>query len=220
MTITILAEKSNLKIALVPIDELKPHEKGSPIYLELLRQEILEDQMLKYPIIADEKTGVILDGMHRWLALKSLGYTLIPVILIDAFQSPKIHVGKRRIDRYINGSNEEVPIEEVISAGVSGRLMKPRSTRHFFPFSKFQQVNCPLDSLPKRAPQDVSECLARMTTEECRLVIKDWFKEIEEELEFLTKRKKEVEGEMEDFKHRVCSNHTIKPYLSSVKNQE
>jgi hypothetical protein len=219
LTITILAEKSNLKIALVSIDELKPHEKGSPIYLELLRQEILEDHMLKYPIIVDEKTGVILDGMHRWLTLKSLGYALIPVILIDAFQNPKIHVGRRRIDCYINGSNEEIPIEEVISAGVSGQLMKPRSTRHFFPFSKFQQVNCPLDSLPKRAPQDVSKYLSRMTKEECRLAIKDWFKEIEEELEFLIKRKKEVEGEMEDFRHRIGNNHAIKPYLSSVKNK-
>lgn len=206
MTITILAQKSNLKIALVPIDELKPHEKGSPIYLEMLRQEILEDRMLKFPIIADEKTGVILDGMHRWLAFKSLGYVLMPVILVDAFQNPKIRVGRRRIHRYINDSDEEIPIEEVISAGVSGRLMKPRSTRHFFPFSKFQQVNCPLDSLPKRTPQDVSEYLARMTREECKLVIKDWYGEIREELEFLTKRKKEVEDEMEEFTRALAHN--------------
>jgi len=79
---TTLVEKSNIKITLLPIDELKPHEKGSPLYLELLKREILKDDVLKYPIIADEKTYVILDGMHRWLALKSLGYTLIPVILV------------------------------------------------------------------------------------------------------------------------------------------
>jgi len=60
----------------LPIDELKPHEKGSPLYLELLRQEILRDGILKYLIIADEKTHVILDGMHHWLALKSLGFFL------------------------------------------------------------------------------------------------------------------------------------------------
>lgn len=218
MTITILAEKTNLKIALMPINELKPHEEGSRVYLELLKQEILEDRALKYPIIADEKTHVILDGMHRWLTLKSLGYALIPVILVDAFQNPKIHVGRRRIDRYINGSNEEIPIEEVISAGVSGQLMKPRSTRHFFPFSKFQHINCPLDSLMKRTPQDVSKYLARMTKEECRLDIKDWFKEIEEELEFLTKKKKEVEDEMEEFKRRIGNNHTTKRFLQAVKS--
>lgn len=218
MTNTILAEKYDLKIALMPIDELKPHEKGSPVYLGLLKQEILADRALKYPIIADEKTRVILDGMHRWLTLKNLGYALIPVILVDAFQIPKIHVGRRRIDRYINGSNEEISIEEVISAGVNGQLMKPRSTRHFFPFSKFQHINCPLDSLMKRAPQDISKYLTRMTKKECRLAIKDWFKEIEEELEFLTKRKKEVEDEMEEFKRRIGNNHTTKRFLQAVKS--
>jgi hypothetical protein len=196
-------EKSNLKIVLVPIDELKPHEKGSPLYLELLKQEILMDGVLKYPIIADEKSHVILDGMHRWLALKSLGYTLIPVMLINAFQNPKIHVGRRRIHRYVTDSDEEITIERVISAGLNKCLMKPRSTRHFFPFSKFQQINYPLRLLRKCAPQDVSKYLAKMTREECKLAIKQWLGEISEELEFLTRRKEEAEREMSEFLNRV-----------------
>jgi len=196
-------EKPNLKIVLVPIDELKPHEKGSPVYLELLKQEILMDGVLKYPIIADEKSHVILDGMHRWLALKSLGYMLIPVMLINAFQNPKIRVGRRRIHRYVTDSDEEITIERVISAGLNKCLMKPRSTRHFFPFSKFQQINYPLRLLRKCAPQAVSKYLAKMTREECKLAIKQWLGEISEELEFLTKRKEETEREMEEFLNRV-----------------
>jgi len=203
VTSNVLAERSNLKTVLLSIDELKPHEKGSQLYLELLRQEILRDGILKYPIIADEKTRVIMDGMHRWLALKSLGYTLIPVILVNAFQNPKIRVGKRRIHRYISNSHEEIPIEKVISAGLSRSLMKPRSTRHFFPFSKFQQINYPLHSLRKRTPQDVSKYIAKMTGEEGNLAIKEWLEEISEELEFLIKRKEEVEKEMEEFLSRV-----------------
>jgi hypothetical protein len=187
----------------MPLDQLKPHEKGSPLYLELLKQEILEDRVLKYPIIADEKTFVILDGMHRWLALKSLGYTLIPVMLVDAFQRPKIHVGKRRIHRYIGNSDHEIPIEKVISAGLNGRLMSPRSTRHFFPFSKFQKIDYPLDLLGKGVPQDVSKHIAKMTRQECRLAIKEWREEISEELEFLAKRREEVEREMEEFQNRI-----------------
>ena len=203
VTSNVLAERSNLKTVLLFIDELKPHEKGSQLYLGLLRQEILRDGILKYPIIADEKTRVIMDGMHRWLALKSLGYTLIPVILVNAFQNPKIRVGKRRIHRYISNSHEEIPIEKVISAGLSRSLMKPRSTRHFFPFSKFQQINYPLHSLRKRTPEDVSKYIAKMTGEEGNLAIKEWREEISEELEFLTKRKEEVEKEMEEFLSRV-----------------
>jgi hypothetical protein len=212
VTSTILTtEKSNLKIALLPIEKLKPHEKGSPLYLELLRQEILRDGMLKYPIIADEKTHVILDGMHRWLALKSLGYKLMPVILVDAFQNPKIRVGRRRIHQYVSDPDEEITIEKVISAGLSGRLMKPRTTRHFFSFSKFQRINYPLHLLEKHAPQDVSRYLARMNGEECSQAIKEWLEEISEELEFLTKRKVEVEKEREEFLNRVKSLNNTSP---------
>jgi hypothetical protein len=205
MVATLLTEKSDFKMVFVPIDELKPHEKGSPLYLELLKREILKDGALKYPIIADEKTHVILDGMHRWLALKSLGYTLIPVMLVDAFQNPKVRVGTRRIHRYISDSKEKMTVEKVISAGLSRCLLKPRSTRHFFSFSKFQQINYPLQLLRKGTSQNVSEYLAKMTEEECRSAIKDWLAELTEELDFLAKRKEEVEKEMEDFLNRIRS---------------
>ena len=196
-------DRTDTKAILLQVDQLKPHEKGSSLYLELLRKEILKDGMLKYPIIVDEKTHVILDGMHRWLALKSLGYELIPVILIDAFRNKKIHVGKRRIHRYTNGVDKEITIEQVISAGLSGHLMEPRSTRHFFPFSKFQEINCPLRSLKKNAIQDVSKYLAKMTARECSLTMEQWLEEISEEIEFLSKRMEEVEIEKEEFLNRV-----------------
>lgn len=204
-TTTVLAEKRDLKIAVLPIDNLKPHEKGSALYLEMLKQEILKDNVIRYPIIADEETGVILDGMHRWLALKSLGYTLIPTILANTQQKTRIRVGRRRIHYYTIKNEEEMPIQRVISAGLSGRLMEPRTTRHFFPFSKFQQVNLPLDALSKRHPQDVSKYLSRMTRTECRMVINQWLEEIDEELEFLAKRKEETEREKREFLNRVRS---------------
>lgn len=204
MTSTVLkVENTDAKLTLLRVDQLKPHEKGSPLYLELLRKEILRDGVLKYPIIADEKTNVILDGMHRWLALMSLGYELIPVILVDVFKNQRIHVGKRRIHRYTNGVDKEISIEEVILAGVSGHLMEPRSTRHFFPFSKFQEINYPLHSLKKNAAQNVLKYLSKMTDNECSLAMEQWLEEICEELEFLSKRMEEVEREKEEFLNRV-----------------
>jgi len=169
----------------------------------MLKQEILKDGMLKYPIIADEKTHVILDGMHRWLALKSLGYTLIPVILVDAFHNPEVRVGRRRIHRYISDPDQEISVEKVISAGLNGHLMKSRSTRHFFQFSKFQQINCPLHQLKKGAAQNVSKYMAKSSEQECRRAINEWLEEISEELGFLKKRKEEVEKEMEEFQKRT-----------------
>jgi hypothetical protein len=210
---TLRTEKSSLKIALLPIDTLKPHEKGSPLYLELLKQEIAKHGVLRYPIIADEKTRVILDGMHRWLALKSLGYTLIPVILVDATQKGRIRVGTRRIHRYACDPDEEIPIEKVISAGLNERLMSPRSTRHFFPFSKFQRIDYSLPLLGKRTPQDVSRYLARAAKKECRLVIKEWLDEISEELEFLARKEEEAQKEKGEFLNRVKSlNNGFSPF--------
>ncbi|HDD69570.1 MAG TPA: hypothetical protein ENG19_00425 [Candidatus Bathyarchaeota archaeon] len=200
---TLFMEKPDFKMVLMPINELKPHEKGLPLYLELLKREILNDGFLKYPIIVDEKTYVILDGMHRWLALKNLGYTLIPVILVDAFKNPKIRVGRRRIHRYICNPDHEIDVEKVISAGLSGCLMKPKSTRHFFYFSKFQQINYPLELLKKTEQQDVSEYLASMSEKECRLAIEEWLEEMREELDFLAKRKEEVEREIEEFLRKI-----------------
>jgi hypothetical protein len=194
-----------VNVALLPIDELKPHEKGSPLYLRLLKKEILADGVLRYPIIADEVTHVILDGMHRWLALRRLGYKLIPVILVDASQDPKIRVGRRRIHRYTDDICPEITIEKVISAGLTGQLMEPRSTRHFFPFSKLRQINCPLCLLKKSTPQNVSRYLSQMSEEECRSAMQQWLEEVREELEFLLKRMKEVEEEKAEFLRRVRS---------------
>ena len=206
MTSTVLkTEKSEPKIVLVPIDELKPHEKGSPVYLELLKQEILRDGVLRYPIIADEKTRVILDGMHRWLVLKNLGYILIPAILVDAINDRGIRVGTRRIHRYVQESKGEMSKEMVLSAGLNGHLMKPRSTRHFFPFSKFRRINCSLNLLGKRAPQNISNYLVRASERECKLAVKEWLEEISEELEFLKDRTQEVERERAEFINRVKS---------------
>lgn len=191
------------RVVLLQIDQLRPHEKGSPVYLELLRREILRDGMLRYPIVADEKTRVILDGMHRWLALKSIGYKAIPVLLVDVFQKPAIRVGRKRIHQYMSDSIEEMTVERVISAGLDGQLMEPRTTRHFFPFSKYQLINYPLSLLKRGAPCDVSSYLSKESDEECSLAIKQWLEEISEELDFLTKKKAEVEKEKEEFLNRV-----------------
>lgn len=192
-----------LEIVILPIDVLKPHEKGSPLYLELLKQEIMKDGFLRHPIIADRNTFVILDGMHRWLALKSLGYNLIPTILVDVFQNTGIHVGRKRIDRFANRPDQEITVKDVISAGMEERLMQPHSTRHFFPFSKSQHINCQLEMLRKGPSRDVSQFIAKMTKQECSFAIKEWLAELLEEIAFLAERKKEAETELKEFRQRT-----------------
>jgi len=212
---------STLKIVMLPLDALKPHEKASPLYLQVLKQEIARDGLLRHPIIADRNTFVILDGVHRWLALRSLGYSFIPTILVDVLQDTEIRVGRRRIDRFRSRPEREISVKDVISAGLEARLMQPRSTRHFFPFSKSQYVNCQLEILGKGPPRDVSQFVAKMTEEECSVAIKEWLTELLEELAFLAERKEETESELRELRQRIAMQTnarretlTAKPSLS------
>jgi glutaredoxin-related protein len=197
------SESRSERIVLLSIDKLKPHEKGLPMYLELLKRDILKDRVLKYPVIADEKTHVILDGMHRWLVLKNLGYLQIPALLIDSDQMQQVRIGRRRIHRYVGCLSANISSKKVLSAALGGRLMKPRTTRHFFPFTRPQLINYPLELLRRGPCRDVSSYLSDSSQDECVSAIVQWMEEISEELEFLKRRTTEVESEKAEFMNRT-----------------
>jgi hypothetical protein len=147
----VASKADNFKWFFCQLNSLNLSRKAPP-YLELSKKEILRDGVPKYPIIADDKTLVILDGMHRWLAIQSLGYEKIPVLLVNALENPKMRVGCRRVHRCVNGSNRHVTVEEVVTATLSGSLCTPLHPT-LFPFIKPPRIDCPLESLEK-APQE------------------------------------------------------------------
>ena len=112
----------NLRPVLVKLDCLKEHEECDPIYLEELLEKIVKDGELKRPIIVDSRTMIILDGHHRYLCIKKLGKRFIPAYLID-YSIPEIEV-------YSWNNNEVMTKEKVINAGLSGKKMPPKSTKH------------------------------------------------------------------------------------------
>jgi len=85
-------EKLNLYISVLDITSLYLHEETIPDILDQLAQSIKKDGCLKHPVIVDDKTHVVLDGMHRVAALEKLGYARIPVCLVD-YENPTITVG-------------------------------------------------------------------------------------------------------------------------------
>ncbi|MCD6592263.1 MAG: hypothetical protein J7K78_04530 [Thaumarchaeota archaeon] len=64
----------------------------------------------------------ILDGYHRVEALERLGCKNAPCLLID-YRSDRIKVVSW-------DGGEEISKETVLEAGISGRLLPPRTTRH------------------------------------------------------------------------------------------
>jgi hypothetical protein len=79
-------------------------------------ENIEKIRMLKRPIIVDRDSYVIIDGHHRYEALKRLGVNKIPAILVDYVNEEKILVDKWiRVYRL-----EKLPREKMIEDFFSG----------------------------------------------------------------------------------------------------
>jgi len=108
-TFTIETDRLDLKIAIVHIASVHMHEETIPEVVQELAADLLRDSILRHPIIVDEKTIVVLDGMHRVAALRQIGCVRIPVCLVD-YENPSIKVGTWY--RILNGDTRSL-IEEL-----------------------------------------------------------------------------------------------------------
>lgn len=81
----------SVKLKLEYLNELYIHEEIIPSLLSKLMSKIESEAVLKDPIIVDENSLVVLDGMHRVEALKRLKCNFIPVCLVD-YNDPKVIV--------------------------------------------------------------------------------------------------------------------------------
>jgi hypothetical protein len=100
------------------------HEEHDNAHADSLVQSINVAGEWTTPIIVDRGTNVILDGHHRFAAADKLGLGLIPAILVD-YPDPEISVSSWR-------SGIEIGCRDVIKAGVSGRLLPSKTSRHAF----------------------------------------------------------------------------------------
>lgn len=92
MSIELKAADFQFEVSVAGIEELRLHEKVIESYLKELAESIEEDGMVKDPVIVDEVTGIVLDGMHRVSAIEFLGYDKIPVCLVD-YHDSRVKVG-------------------------------------------------------------------------------------------------------------------------------
>ncbi|MFX1509882.1 MAG: ABC transporter ATP-binding protein [Promethearchaeota archaeon] len=91
MGVVIDTPQLRMEIKFVSVESLYTHEETIPAALDQLQQELLEEQILKHPIIVDLKTNVVLDGMHRVAALKNLQCEIAPVCLVN-YLNPAIEL--------------------------------------------------------------------------------------------------------------------------------
>jgi len=129
-------QKGRLK--LLDIKRLIPHEDVSEKRLKNLKEILIDDGVLKRPVIVDDTSLVILDGHHRCQALLDLGYRYIPILLVRYYSS--------MINIYRWRRNIEVSKESVIERGQNGNLYPNRTSRHILLF-RIPYVNVRLESL-------------------------------------------------------------------------
>jgi len=128
----------NTKISIIKNNLIKQHERIRKNHLRELFDQIKHDGFISDPIIVDKNTMVLLDGHHRFNAIKLLGLTASPVYLVD-YKSRKIQVTSWR-------GGEKVTKKIVIRAGLSGKLLRPKTSRHSIP-EKPTGLRIPLSKL-------------------------------------------------------------------------
>ena len=187
---------------IVPTHRLKPLEKVFPYHLRNLNDMIIDSGTIKTPIIADEETGIVLDGSHRYIFFLSYGYKTVPVRFVD-YNDEHIRVGSRLIHRHLIDGPINITKAEIIERGLAGNLFPPRTTRHFFPFRKNELINVSLEDLEKGEPVDVSNYIEDVDIQyEINHNIK-YLKEIEYEFDELIRYMEEIRQTKQYLKEQI-----------------
>lgn len=117
-------EKVAVRFDLLDVDLLHSHEEVRPELLEPLVQEIKEDGYVKRPILVADKVFVILDGHHRYEALKRLGCRRVPCYVVDYFSDAV------DLTLWPTAREKGVRKQDVVERGRAGLLYTPKTTRH------------------------------------------------------------------------------------------
>ena len=107
---------------LAEVSKLKPHEDINKNYIFKIKESIINEG-IKFPIIADKDSNIILDGHHRFNIFKELKIGIIPVFYVDYFDEKII------VDSW-NGKN--VTKQDVIKSANSGKIFPSKTTKHLF----------------------------------------------------------------------------------------
>ena len=114
------------QLALLPINALKPHEMVIEERVRRLIEDLLRTWILRRPILVDDSTYIVLDGHHRLEALRRIGARRIVAVLID-YDSEQVEVSSWRLDVHVDK-------DTVRMAGLTGKLLPPRTSRHITRF--------------------------------------------------------------------------------------
>ena len=136
-----------MKVELVPIEALLPHEKVEEHRVDNLEKMTLRWRAYTKPLLVDRKTGTILDGHHRTKVALRMELKCLPCVLVDYLHDDEVNLSV-----WPNCGRESLSKEEVIEAALSGNLLGPKTSRHMLS-DHLPPISIPLERLMKPALQ-------------------------------------------------------------------
>lgn len=112
-----------VRFALVPISDLREHEEVRPERVAVVERRLVEDGVVRQPVVVDEGTMVVLDGHHRFNALRRLGATRVPAYLVD------YRDGAITVESW-DPARAPPTKDEVVARARAGKPFPPKSTKH------------------------------------------------------------------------------------------
>tara|TARA_B100000965_G_scaffold392700_1_gene402551 strand:+ start:10 stop:456 length:447 start_codon:yes stop_codon:yes gene_type:complete len=110
-----------ISIEELSVNSLVPHEKVLLDKKDILKNNLKykDDDIIISTIIVCSESNLIIDGHHRYTALKELGYNKIPVTVINYFSN---HI--------ITDEKDSLSKNKIIENSLNGNLFEPKTTKH------------------------------------------------------------------------------------------
>ena len=113
-----------MNVRLLDLSTLRPHEHVHAENVRILAEHLADEEVVRQPLLVAEGSLVILDGHHRFKALKTvLKARRAPCVLVDYHDHALVSLEAWRADQPVDRSM-------VVAAAMTGRLLPAKSTRH------------------------------------------------------------------------------------------
>lgn len=120
-----MKKKPQLKFKIISIKTIIPHEEYNQEAVDQLTDRIKDTEAFTHPVLVDKKTGLLIDGHHRYNAMINLGAKYIPAYLIN-YSSPKLIAFKEA------PGNSVISKKEILSKAIQNKLYPKKFTFHAF----------------------------------------------------------------------------------------
>jgi len=114
-----------VRVQLIPVEVLKPHEQVIQKKVDQLERMTIRWDAYTKPLLVDGATGTILDGHHRYEIARRLDLQCLPCVVVEYLDDDSI-----TLLLWPNSDREGISKDDVIQAGLSGDLMPPKTSRH------------------------------------------------------------------------------------------